>query len=115
MNVGRPGDAKCLRQQRGRRSQLLLAVVKRLGQRPALGKLAQGDLALGDTRSAGTDHDGESVGAKALDGIVNRRPNLAQRGQGELIVATAVAQGKFVETWQWHSRFDSTERQRAAG
>ena len=36
MNVGRPGDAKRRRQQRGRRSQLLLAVVKRLGQRAAL-------------------------------------------------------------------------------
>ncbi len=56
-----------------------------------------------------------SVGAKAFDGIVHRRSYLAQRGQGELIVAAAVAQGKFVETRQWQSRIDSAERQRAAG
>src|SRR4029453_5330208 len=78
-------------------------------------ELAQRRFAFGNTRGTSADHDGDPVRAEALNYVVERRPDLPERPERELIVATSIGQRKFFQARQEKFRVDATERERSSG
>ena len=112
VDIGRSANAELRRQHRCWRAQFLLAVMELHRQGAVRHIFPHRGFTLGNAGGAGAEHDADACRAMASDRGIDRRPDLFQGGQRQLVVAAALHHRQGRRTGQ-HS-IHQTERQHAS-